>query len=143
MQSVISGGINADSRVAAAELGPGNSGGSNTILTIDVTLIHGDAIAVGGQEDHGVGAAVAAADLNKITGTGRGKQIADGAVAFAGQIRQATDQSGIAAVEIDLVIVRLALGAANVIAEQEHMYLFGEPLALFAAVWSLVDWPAL
>ena len=77
--------------------------------------------------------------LNKITRTGRGKQIADGAVAFAGQIRQAADQSGIAAVELDLVIVGLALGAANVIAEQKHMYLFGEPLALFAAVWSLVD----
>ena len=62
MQSVIFGGINADSSVAAAELTPGNGGGSDAGFYVHITIIHGDAAAVGGTENHGVGTALAAAE---------------------------------------------------------------------------------
>lgn len=72
MQPVIFGGIHAHRGVGGAEFLPRVCGGLDAVAAVHVALIHGDAVGVAGEEDHGVRAAVAAPHLDKVTGSGLG-----------------------------------------------------------------------
>lgn len=131
MQPVIFGGIHAHRGVGGAEFLPRVCGGLDAVAAVHVALIHGDAVGVAGEEDHGVRAAVAAPHLDKVTGSGLGEKAAHLAGAPRRKPREAAHQGGITGGNADLIIVGFTFGGPDVIPEQDHMHLFCKALALF------------
>ena len=139
METVIFRGIDADGGVGAEEFGPGIGGDLDAVLSVHIALKDSHAVGVAGEEDHGVRAAVAAPHLDKVAGSCLGKEIAHRGVAGRREIRNTANQGGIAGRNANLIVVGLALRGTDVIAEQNHMHLFGKALALLVGIFTSIS----
>lgn len=117
VQTVVFGGVDADSSVGTAEGTPRVGLGLNAVSPVHIALVNCDSVCVGGEIDHRVRAAVTASKLDKVAGASRGKQVLNRTVALAGKTGQTAHEAGVGCIDADLIVVRFALRGPNVISK--------------------------
>ena len=138
MQGVVLGGVQAHCRVDGAEGSPGVGGGADAVGAVHVALVDRDVGGAGAQDDHGVAAAVAAAHLEEVAGSGLGQEVLQRTVAAGGEIGQSAHLAGFGGIDVEFVVVGLFGGGADVVAEQLLKDRLGEALALLGVIGAAI-----